>query len=1522
MSSGSQELTRRPAVSTTAKPSSRKVNNFALVTQDHEQLSRVDLSGLKSPEAIRERFYSRAHIPDDDFRHCTIHLSSLDQTAPGTALDDSELWQICQGVISGEITPAPLFYVQLAMTSFGQVPSPVYPPSPYAAHPPFIQGAGSVPKSNQHASSLSSKSESYLETSSNSSASAGAKPLPHMQQSHLPRRLSPQHHHLSSPSKVFSDHQQHPSSGDHSRGSYHSPPLEQQTQQAYFDPDKRSSAGSVLSSDRLHPQHARNSNEYHRNQWEWRSSGGNPENERNHSEWLDRRPNNRGDRRMQSEAAMSQPTTVWEEQYHPVLPRGGTFVGGGYQPTNKSPPDVRPIGVGPSGPIYRPVQLQARSGRPRSQSIALSDHTARSIASISSPPQHLPNRDRLSVTMGPSGPLHFPQPVHHGHSQQPSPPEPSKTQPYPPFQAVYGHSIQGLQPTLRRDTAKSMDNLRNTPALEQHSRAITPSPNLSQQWAQYGSPPFHHGDLGRPHSPQQDSHVYSASSEIAMGYNPYVRTSAPPHLHQLSSAKQPQASLRHDLNNPKARTSPPFPADPNINSAFGAMQRSFTTSPAPLTSSQQRPQYQQNQRQPPFHARTAPQSGYQDRRPTSDYNSHTSSIPTVLQSVAGPQRIPLHPGETLQEVLYNQQSMVLPSRRLSPQTGSLPSPRLRQGPVEHQHFGSTSRENTTPGGVYSGMQERRLSQQQEHWHLAHDAQFTASPPAVHTEDMPPVYSSEPYSLDLAAPIQRHERRPAPQSPPMRHNEVHDDRYSSLSSGSSAGHQKSPQSSHPSATSEGHVSDAIAPERPQSYSSDSNNELQTPVSDPSSPVGHPLLVNGRLKTPTFGRGSPETHDHDMIYAGTDNVPLSLDNTTEHAPSRELTIIDKPISPSPYLPMFEKESETIRAGEWESIFKRISGRDIPDDGSTLGKVKEDVGKIQSPAEHSSTPAPDNNSKIGITLSLTPNVADPGPPSPRAMPVPAFHYNPAEDDDEDVTTWQVPMQPTKPVVCTNSSTVISVATDTLEKAVPKELEEDGTTQSLGKHDRPSLRVQTNVIATPVTGVTSSIASASPRQLSRPGAASSATAVMRTVSPRSAKHRSGQGSAVSDEVGQLSNQHALPSSKSVSTTEDASLHPIVRRPSFNTSAWAYRPPVEQVYENLEEFFPGHDLDKPIVDVGISGPSSAISSPANEQSPFISSSNSKQTSADSGITSAVNGNTSASSSSTLATAQPLTPSHPGEASRRFNSNRKSMRMVAQDRKSRLKREEIAFKAAAAAHAGTKDDLNKDKLARRKSTKMWGRKIEEVTSAEADLIVSAKTDSPAIGSEKEKEECEWTHACWLIVADDLTVAPIKWVKGELIGKGTYGHVYIGFNVTNGEMIAVKQVELPRTASDKDDNRQLGVVEALKSEMELLKDLEHEKIVSYLGFEESLSHLSILLEYVPGGSVGRCLRKHGKLEEQVVQFFTTQILEGLEYLHQRGILHRDLKADNILVKMDGTVKISDFGISKRSSALLRYYQIAD
>ncbi|KAG6842274.1 hypothetical protein C0991_000244 [Blastosporella zonata] len=159
-------------------------------------------------------------------------------------------------------------------------------------------------------------------------------------------------------------------------------------------------------------------------------------------------------------------------------------------------------------------------------------------------------------------------------------------------------------------------------------------------------------------------------------------------------------------------------------------------------------------------------------------------------------------------------------------------------------------------------------------------------------------------------------------------------------------------------------------------------------------------------------------------------------------------------------------------------------------------------------------------------------------------------------------------------------------------------------------------------------------------------------------------------------------------------------------------------------------------------------------------------------------------------------------------------------------------------------------------------------------------------------------------------ATFQWVKGELIGKGSYAKVYLGLNASTGEIMAVKQVELPQTPSDIANSRHQEIAEALKFERKTLMGLDHPNVVQYLGYEESHNYLSIFLEYVPGGTISSCLQSHGTFSEEVTKSFTHQMLEGLHYLHCMGIIHRDLKSDNILVEPSGICKISDFGISKQ------------
>ncbi|OLL21636.1 Protein kinase byr2 [Neolecta irregularis DAH-3] len=162
--------------------------------------------------------------------------------------------------------------------------------------------------------------------------------------------------------------------------------------------------------------------------------------------------------------------------------------------------------------------------------------------------------------------------------------------------------------------------------------------------------------------------------------------------------------------------------------------------------------------------------------------------------------------------------------------------------------------------------------------------------------------------------------------------------------------------------------------------------------------------------------------------------------------------------------------------------------------------------------------------------------------------------------------------------------------------------------------------------------------------------------------------------------------------------------------------------------------------------------------------------------------------------------------------------------------------------------------------------------------------------------------------------PTKWIRGALIGMGSFGSVYLGMNQISGELMAVKQVELPEQEVQ-GEQRKKTMLDALQHEIALLRELQHENIVQYLGSNSDDTHLNIFLEYVPGGSVTALLNNYGAFEEPLIRNFVRQILQGLSYLHERDIIHRDIKGANILVDNKGGIKISDFGISKKVEANL-------
>ncbi|KAK7201628.1 protein kinase [Novymonas esmeraldas] len=193
-------------------------------------------------------------------------------------------------------------------------------------------------------------------------------------------------------------------------------------------------------------------------------------------------------------------------------------------------------------------------------------------------------------------------------------------------------------------------------------------------------------------------------------------------------------------------------------------------------------------------------------------------------------------------------------------------------------------------------------------------------------------------------------------------------------------------------------------------------------------------------------------------------------------------------------------------------------------------------------------------------------------------------------------------------------------------------------------------------------------------------------------------------------------------------------------------------------------------------------------------------------------------------------------------------------------------------------------------------------------------------------------------ADFSRPTAATFVKGELIGKGSYGVVYRGMQRSNNRIIAMKEIRVPAVvelqlrysesatspagpssssppAAETTPSQAKGAValvkevEAIKRELTLLRQLNHPNIVRYLNDEIVDGTLRIYMEYVSGGSVTAALRSYGSFEEPQAAALCIQLLQGLSYMHGLGIVHRDLKGDNLLLETSSQLKIADLGTAK-------------
>lgn len=144
----------------------------------------------------------------------------------------------------------------------------------------------------------------------------------------------------------------------------------------------------------------------------------------------------------------------------------------------------------------------------------------------------------------------------------------------------------------------------------------------------------------------------------------------------------------------------------------------------------------------------------------------------------------------------------------------------------------------------------------------------------------------------------------------------------------------------------------------------------------------------------------------------------------------------------------------------------------------------------------------------------------------------------------------------------------------------------------------------------------------------------------------------------------------------------------------------------------------------------------------------------------------------------------------------------------------------------------------------------------------------------------------------------EWVKGNVIGAGSFGTVYLAIDTATGSLFVVKSAQSE------------AAMASLDNEADILRDLDSPYIIKCMGKEKC----SLFFEYMGGGSVSDMIHKFGgALPDKVIRLYTRQILLGLHYLHQNGIVHSDIKCKNILVGASGAVKLSDFGCARRKKS---------
>lgn len=148
----------------------------------------------------------------------------------------------------------------------------------------------------------------------------------------------------------------------------------------------------------------------------------------------------------------------------------------------------------------------------------------------------------------------------------------------------------------------------------------------------------------------------------------------------------------------------------------------------------------------------------------------------------------------------------------------------------------------------------------------------------------------------------------------------------------------------------------------------------------------------------------------------------------------------------------------------------------------------------------------------------------------------------------------------------------------------------------------------------------------------------------------------------------------------------------------------------------------------------------------------------------------------------------------------------------------------------------------------------------------------------------------------------EYILGQTLGEGEFGKVKMGWKKDSSMQVAIKLIRKESLAGNSTR------LPKIYREIAILKELDHPNIVKLHEFVETERHMGIILEYASGGELFDYILNQRYLADEKARKLFAQLISGVGYLHKKGIVHRDLKLENLLLDRNKNIIITDFGFA--------------